>query len=91
MGVNCQTIGDTLKFMILRQKVYISEFIILICDRFRICAKVTNHKMHENKMGNRVAKSKSSFLDYYFCGQSLVNLFVKVQRVYGSFCIGFYQ
>lgn len=50
-------------------------------------AKVTSHEINESAMGNRVAKSDSNYLEYNF-SQSLFSLFVKVQRVYGSTCIG---
>lgn len=50
-------------------------------------AKVTSHEINESAMGNRVAKSDSNYIEYNF-SQSLFSLFVKVQRVYGSTCIG---
>lgn len=48
--------------------------------------KVTSHKMNESEMGNRVAKSNMYYLENNF-SLSLDDLFVKVQRVYGSTCI----
>jgi len=49
-------------------------------------AKVTSHKMNESEMGNRVAKSNINYIEYNV-SLRLYDLFVKVQRVYGSSCI----
>lgn len=48
--------------------------------------------MNESEMENRVAKSNRGtfhYIEYSLFSQSLYKLFVKVQRVYGSFCIGY--
>ncbi|PIM99164.1 hypothetical protein CDL12_28338 [Handroanthus impetiginosus] len=58
----------------------------MIAGILRNLCKVTSHKMNESEMGNRVTKSIRGFTDF---SQSVYNLIVKAQRVYGSFCIGF--
>lgn len=56
--------------------------------------KVTSLKMNESKMDNRVAKSVKNTMNnfinkiqfYIYC-----KVTVKVQRVYGSFCGGYFH